>query len=131
MSNPEHGWSVLRLGPANFAGFHWEKEVFTAAVADHVQNPRNCGEMADATHYGQCGIPGEGPYVQIWLKIEAGRILKATEAAAAGILTGRGDSWTADRSRRERSGHRRVQAVRGGCERWNGGAARWHGDGHD
>lgn len=52
--------------------------MFTAAVADHVHNPRNCGEMANATHYGQCGIPGDGPYVQLWLRIESGRILKAT-----------------------------------------------------
>lgn len=65
--------------------------MFTAAVADHVQNPRNRGEMADATHYGQCGIPGAGPYVQIWLKIEAGRIVKAaysTNGCPAQIASG-------------------------------------------
>jgi nitrogen fixation protein NifU and related proteins len=53
--------------------------VFSPIAADHIASPRNAGEMAEATHYGLCGIPGEGPYVQIWLKIEGGRILKATQ----------------------------------------------------
>jgi len=35
--------------------------------------------MEDATHYGVCGIPGEGPYVQVWLKIEGGRIVRAAQ----------------------------------------------------
>lgn len=53
--------------------------MFSATVNDHVANPRNCGEMQDSTHYGQCGIPGEGPYVQIWLRIESGLILRASQ----------------------------------------------------
>jgi nitrogen fixation NifU-like protein len=44
--------------------------VFTAQVLDHVINPRNGGPLDEATHYGYEGIPGDGPYVEIWLRLE-------------------------------------------------------------
>ena len=52
--------------------------MFSPAVLDRFHNPRNTGEMSDATHYGVAGVPGDGPYTQIWLKIEAQQISHAT-----------------------------------------------------
>ena len=54
--------------------------MFTAAVLDHTLNPRNAGELPNATHYGQFGIPGDGPYVQLWLNLSDGTILSASYA---------------------------------------------------
>jgi len=45
---------------------------------DHVARPRNAGAMADADRIGTGGSPGGGPYIQLWLKLDGGRILKAT-----------------------------------------------------
>lgn len=39
-------------------------------------SPKNVGPMPDATHYGQVGIPGDGPYTQMWLRI-AGELIEA------------------------------------------------------
>lgn len=44
--------------------------MFSPSVLDHFYNPRNAGPVEDATHYGQFGIPGDGPYVQLWLRVE-------------------------------------------------------------
>ena len=43
-----------------------------------VQSPRYRGELEGATHYGESDPPGEGPYVQIWLRIEGGVIRDAS-----------------------------------------------------
>ncbi|MEQ1822911.1 MAG: iron-sulfur cluster assembly scaffold protein [Fimbriimonadaceae bacterium] len=43
--------------------------MLSAIAAGHVHTPRNVGPLEGATHYGQSGIPGEGPYIQLWFKI--------------------------------------------------------------
>lgn len=52
--------------------------MFTALAQDHVRNPRNVGQLEMATHYGVAGVPGEGPFVEIWLRIEGDLIVEAT-----------------------------------------------------
>lgn len=52
--------------------------MFTETVLEHTFNPRNVGVLPGATHYGQSGIPGDGPYVQIWLIVADGIIQSAT-----------------------------------------------------
>lgn len=47
-------------------------------VQDHVARPRNVGELSDANRLGIAGVPGDGPFVKIWLKVEGDTILKAT-----------------------------------------------------
>ncbi len=47
-------------------------------VQDHVARPRNVGELLDANRLGIAGVPGDGPFVKIWLKVEGDTILKAT-----------------------------------------------------
>lgn len=56
-----------------------QSAVFGPLAADHIANPRNAGPLSDATHYGVCGLPGEGPYVQVWLRIAGGKIVKAAQ----------------------------------------------------
>lgn len=52
--------------------------MFTSAVLDHTLNPRNVGAHEGATHYGQVGDPGGGPYVLMWLTIEEGVVVRAS-----------------------------------------------------
>ncbi len=59
-------------------GGGWTRMILSERALDHVSRPRNRGEMADANQMGVAGSPGDGPYVQIWLKVEEGKILKAS-----------------------------------------------------
>lgn len=36
------------------------------------------GPLAGATHHGVDGVPGDGPYAELWLRVEGGRIQAAT-----------------------------------------------------
>jgi NifU-like protein involved in Fe-S cluster formation len=35
------------------------------------------GTLEEATHYGQAGVPGEGPYLQLWLRVEGEVVVAA------------------------------------------------------
>ena len=62
---------IRRLGPG-------ERHIlFSAAVLDHNSRPRNVGGFEGATHQGQSGVPGDGPYVVLWLRVENGSIRRA------------------------------------------------------
>lgn len=75
--------------------------MFTARAAEHLSSPRNAGPLTSATHYGEGGTPGEGPYSRLWLQVEQGRIVRAgyecngcpssivTSSMVAEIVTGR------------------------------------------
>lgn len=52
--------------------------VLSDRAQDHVLRVRNRGEMPDADRYGLAGYPGDGPYVQLWLKVKDGEIIQAT-----------------------------------------------------
>jgi NifU-like protein involved in Fe-S cluster formation len=43
----------------------------------HVIEPRNEGKLEGATHLGQIGVPGDGPYLVIALTIKQKRIVDA------------------------------------------------------
>lgn len=43
--------------------------MFSARAVQHIQHPRFEGPLENATHYGQEGTPGEGPYCQVWLRM--------------------------------------------------------------
>jgi NifU-like protein involved in Fe-S cluster formation len=51
--------------------------MLSAIASQHVHSPRNVGPLEGATHFGQAGTPGDGPYVQLWFIVEAGVIQKA------------------------------------------------------
>lgn len=38
---------------------------------------RHGGLLEDATHFGQAGEPGGGPYIQLWLRVEDGIVQAA------------------------------------------------------
>lgn len=54
------------------------RNVFSNVAADHIARPRNVGPLVGATHVGAGGIPGDGPYVRMWLVIENGQVLSAS-----------------------------------------------------
>src|SRR5688572_18690702 len=47
-------------------------------LMDHFMNPRNAGEMPDASGVGEVGNPFSGNIVRLYLKIENDKIQKAT-----------------------------------------------------
>ena len=50
-----------------------------SAIVDHLVNhPRFGGPLEGATHEGIAGSPGEGPHLQLWLRVADGRIISAT-----------------------------------------------------
>ncbi len=52
--------------------------MFSDIVQDHVANPRNRGSLDGATHQGTAGVPGDGPYMSFWFRVEASRVTGAT-----------------------------------------------------
>lgn len=51
-------------------------KMLSPLAADHVHRPRHRGPLESAS-YGVSGVPGDGPYVEIWVRLENGRILEA------------------------------------------------------
>lgn len=47
-------------------------------LLDHVRHPRHSGELADATHVGECRNPACGDHVKVWLKKDSdgGMVIK-------------------------------------------------------
>jgi NifU-like protein len=64
--------------------------MLSSKVAEYVQHPRNIGPLEGAS-YGVSGVPGEGPSMQMWLRIEGGRIVDAayrTHGCPSSIASG-------------------------------------------
>lgn len=55
--------------------------MLSAIAAQHVHSPRNVGPLESATHFGQAGTPGEGPYMQLWFRVESQTIVEARHKA--------------------------------------------------
>ena len=77
------------------AGFAILSEMFSAAVLDHFRNPRNAGELPDATATVEVSNPVCGDILKLSARIVDGRIAEArflcrgctTSIASASILT--------------------------------------------
>ena len=50
---------------------------YSAKVMDHFMNPRNVGEIEDASGVGEVGNPACGDMMRLYLKVEDGRIVDA------------------------------------------------------
>src|SRR4030067_969852 len=50
---------------------------YSAKVMDHFMNPRNVGEIEDASGVGEGGNPACGDMMRLYLKVERGRIVDA------------------------------------------------------
>lgn len=64
--------------------------MLSSRVAEYVQHPRNIGPLEGA-RYGVSGVPGEGPHVEVWIRIEGGLIVEAayrTHGCPASIASG-------------------------------------------
>jgi nitrogen fixation protein NifU and related proteins len=46
--------------------------MYSAVVHEHFHHPRRVGPLEGATHTGTAGVPGEGPYLVLWLRIDEG-----------------------------------------------------------
>lgn len=43
--------------------------MFSERAMHHVQHPRHEGPLPGATHYAQDGVPGEGHFCEVWLRM--------------------------------------------------------------
>lgn len=66
----------------------------TPAINLHAANPLTVGPLEGATHQGVAGVPGEGPYMILTLRIDGDTILEAAyqtygcpAAMASGSIT--------------------------------------------
>jgi NifU-like protein involved in Fe-S cluster formation len=68
--------------------------MLTDLGALHVQSPRNVGPLEGPCAYGVSGVPGDGPYVEIWAEVADGVVRRAayrtygcpSSVAAASVL---------------------------------------------
>lgn len=51
--------------------------MFSQTALDHISSPRNAGRLDAFTHYGCGGVPGDGPYVELWFQVEGSRVIRA------------------------------------------------------
>lgn len=64
---------------------------YSAFILDHVKNPRNVGELADANAKAKVRSATDGDLLQLYLKIEDGKVLDArfkVFGCGAAIATG-------------------------------------------
>lgn len=61
---------------------------YNELVADHSTNPRNVGRMADADGFADIGDPSCGDSMQLWIKVDKGRIsdIKFLSSGCAGAV---------------------------------------------
>lgn len=68
--------------------------MFGPLAAAQIQNPRHVGPLEGPVRYGVSGVPGDGPYAEIWVDVQDGVVRKATyrthgcpsSVAACGVL---------------------------------------------
>jgi len=51
--------------------------MFSQTALNHISSPRNAGRLDTFTHYGCGGVPGDGPYVELWFQVEGSRVIRA------------------------------------------------------
>jgi len=51
--------------------------MFSKTALDHISRPRNAGRLDTFTHYGCGGLPGDGPYVELWFQVEDSKVIRA------------------------------------------------------
>jgi nitrogen fixation protein NifU and related proteins len=51
--------------------------MYSERLLELFNEPRHAGRLAEATHYGQAGTPGRGPFMRLWLRVEDGVVARA------------------------------------------------------
>lgn len=51
--------------------------MYSARLTQLFRNAAHAGRLEDATHYGEAGTPGAGPYIRLWLRVEDGVVREA------------------------------------------------------
>jgi nitrogen fixation NifU-like protein len=46
--------------------------VYSERLRELFRSAAHAGRLEGATHYGEAGTPGGGPYIQLWLRVEGG-----------------------------------------------------------
>jgi NifU-like protein involved in Fe-S cluster formation len=52
--------------------------MYSPIIMDHFERPRNVGKLADCNAKGVAGDPSSGPFMVLYLRIQAGTIEKAS-----------------------------------------------------
>jgi len=52
--------------------------VYSDRLRELFHSRAHAGKLEDATHYGEAGTPGHGPYVQLWLRVDGGVVSQAS-----------------------------------------------------
>jgi len=47
---------------------------FSETLMDHFQSPQNQGRMESPDYIGTAGVPGQGRYIQLFLRVSSGRV---------------------------------------------------------
>jgi nitrogen fixation NifU-like protein len=61
---------------------------YNELVIDHCTNPRNVGEITDADGFAHLGDPSCGDWMNLWIKVDSGRIadIKFLSSGCAGAV---------------------------------------------
>jgi len=51
--------------------------VYSDRLRELFHSRAHAGKLEDATHYGEAGTPGHGPYVQLWFRVDGGVVRRA------------------------------------------------------
>jgi nitrogen fixation protein NifU and related proteins len=51
--------------------------VYSQRLLELFNYPAHAGRLEDATHFGEAGTPGHGPFMRLWLRVEDGIVVKA------------------------------------------------------
>jgi NifU-like protein involved in Fe-S cluster formation len=78
--------------------------MYSTIVLEEFNHPHRRGPLKGATVQGQAGMPGEGPYTAIWLKLEGNTIVAASfdtytcpaATATASWLIRWAEGWTVE-----------------------------------
>ena len=68
---------------------------FSDALMDHFQSPRNQRRMLDPDAVGLAGIPGQGPFLSLYLRIQADRVSEVSfQCSGCGVTIACGSALT-------------------------------------
>lgn len=55
--------------------------MYSAATKERLLRPSRVGPLEEASHEGTSGLPGEGRFIRVWLRIEGGVVYQAAWAS--------------------------------------------------